>query len=208
MRFPGTDGYATQANTLVRRYESIPFETKYRSQIHLLPPPPKSVLDVGAASGADAAWLSSRGYRVVAVEPVAQFRAAGTSLHSSANIEWIDDGLPELSTIVAQKRKFEVVLLTAVWMHLDEREREAAMPVIAQLVASSGLILMALRHGAVPPGRKMFEVTAAETVTLAARCGLQVLLTERTESTQPENRAAGIEWTRLAFRAPRTETGE
>ena len=59
-----------------------------------------------------------------------------------------------------------------------------------------------LRHGPVPPGRKMFDVTAAETVTLAARCGFQVLLAERTESSQPENRAAGIEWTRLAFRAP------
>ena len=57
-----------------------------------------------------------------------------------------------------------------------------------------------LRHGPVPAARKMFEVTAAETVTLAARCGLQVLLAERAESSQPENRAAGIDWTRLAFR--------
>ena len=201
MPFPGTDGYAAQADALISRYESIPFETKYRSQIHLLPPPPSRVLDVGAATGADAAWLASRGYRVVAVEPTERFRTAGATLHPSQDIEWIDDGLPELKIVVAQKRTFDLILLTAVWMHLDERQRETAMPVIARLAASNGLILMALRHGPVPAGRKMFEVTAAETGTLAARCGLQVLLSERTESSQPENRAAGIEWTRLAFRA-------
>jgi hypothetical protein len=75
------------------------------------------------------------------------------------------------------------------------------MPVIASLLATKGLMLMALRHGPVPAGRRMFEVTGAETVTLAARYGLQVLLDERTGSSQPENRAAGVEWTRLAFRA-------
>lgn len=67
--------------------------------------------------------------------------------------------------------------------------------------APRGLILMSLRHGKVPAGRRMFEVTAAETVTLAARCGLEVLLNERTQSPQAENRTAGIEWTRLAFRS-------
>jgi SAM-dependent methyltransferase len=197
---PGTQGYAAQAESLVARYEAIPLDQKYRAAIRFLAPPPALALDVGAATGADAAWLASRGYRVVAVEPTAEFRAAGAALHPSPGIQWVDDGLPELNRIVASGSKFDAILLTAVWMHLDESQRTQAMPVIATLLAPDGLILMMLRHGPVPAGRRMFEVTADETVTLAARCGLRVLLNERAQSVQVQNRAAGVEWTRLAFR--------
>ena len=200
MEAPGSEGYAEQADALIARYESLSFEQKYRAELDLLPPAPALVLDVGAATGADAAWFASRGHRVIAVEPTAPFRAAGAALHPSPNSEWVDDGLPELKAIVGRKTRFDVILLSAVWMHLDESQRKSGMPVVARLLAPKGLLLMSLRHGPVPAGRRMFEVAAAETVTLAAHCGLEVLLNERTGSIQPENRAAGIEWTRLAFR--------
>jgi protein-L-isoaspartate O-methyltransferase len=74
---PGTRGYADQAAALVEQYESIPFEYKYRAEPDLLPPPPGDVLDVGAGTGADAAWLASRGHRVLAVEPTAPLGHAG-----------------------------------------------------------------------------------------------------------------------------------
>ncbi len=36
----------------------------------------------------------------------------------------------------------------------------------------TGQILMSLRHGPVPPGRRMFDVSADETIALAAGHGL------------------------------------
>ena len=90
-------------------------------------------------------------------------------------------------------------MLTAVWMHLDEAERRVAMPNLASLMAPGGVLVMALRHGPVPAGRVMFEVSADETIALAEACWLRSLLNVRTLSTQGVNRAAGITWSRLAF---------
>jgi SAM-dependent methyltransferase len=195
----GTRGYAEQADTLFVRYEEIGFVHKHEAVLHLLPNPPASVLDIGAGTGADAGWLDSHGYRVVAVEPTAEFRTRAMGLHPSPSIEWVDDSLPCLGAMVARRETFDVVTLTAVWMHLDEAERSIAMPILASLVSRDGLLLMTLRHGPVPPGRVMFEVSADEAVRLAAACGLQTLLNVHRESTQALNRDAGVTWTYLAF---------
>jgi hypothetical protein len=73
------------------------------------------------------------------------------------------------------------------------------MPNLASLMAPGGQLLMTLRHGPVPAGRRMFDVTADETSALARDSGLREVLRQRQPSVQAENRQAGIEWTQLAF---------
>jgi len=65
----------------------------------LLPSQPALVLDVGAGSGRDAAWLSSLGHQVIAVEPSEQMRIRGQRLHASDKIRWINDRLPGLENV-------------------------------------------------------------------------------------------------------------
>ncbi|MET0333809.1 MAG: class I SAM-dependent methyltransferase [Rhizobacter sp.] len=198
---PGTAGYAAQAAALVDQYEAIDPEHKHRAVLHLFPPAPSRVLDIGAGTGADAAWFAARGHSVVAVEPVAELREPGRALHRDADVEWVDDGLPDLARL--HHPPFDLVLLTAVWMHLDAAERHAAMPRVVAQLAPGGRLVFSLRHGPVPAGRRMFEVGADETLQLAHDAGLHVLLNVRTPSTQAHNQAAGIEWTRLVFERPR-----
>ena len=195
----GTQAYAAQANELARRYEAIAFVDKHQAVLHLLPDAPAAVLDIGAGTGADAAWLAERGHLVVAVEPTGEFRARGMALHPSPSIEWIDDHLPTLEHVLVRGQRFGLVLLTAVWMHLDEPERRVAMPRIASLLAPQGVLVMALRHGPMPAGRIMFDVSAMETIALAQDCGLRPLLDVRTASAQGINRDAGVTWSRLVF---------
>jgi len=202
--FPGTQGYEDEAPRLVARYEALAFDDKHGPVLALLPHAPGAVLDVGAGTGADAAWFAEQGHRVVAVEPTRGLREAGRRLHSSPSILWLDDGLPALRSVHALGRRFDAVMLTAVWMHLDASERAVAMPGLAALVAPSGVLVLSLRHGPVPPGRRMFDVGADETITLARASGLDLVLHARNESLQPENRAQGVTWTRLAFRADGT----
>ena len=59
----------TQPLAASRRYESVAAETVHGGLVDLLPIAPALVLDVGAGTGRDAAWLASRGLEVVAVEP-------------------------------------------------------------------------------------------------------------------------------------------
>ena len=200
---PGTQGYADSAGDLAARYESLAFEDKHAPILSLLPPPPAPVLDIGAGTGADAAWLAQRGHPVVAVEPTAGLRMHGMALHASTAIEWMDDSLPDLEKVVRRSRTFAFVLLSAVWMHLDERERRAAMPNLAALLAPDGVLALSLRHGPAPAGRRMFDVSAQETIALAQEQGLRAVLEVETPSLQQGNRAARVTWTRLAFRGLR-----
>jgi hypothetical protein len=61
------------------------------------------------------------------------------------------------------------------------------------------MLVMSLRHGPVPKGRRMFDVSAEETIQLANAYGLRTVLNVRTESSQRGNRRMGVTWTRLAF---------
>lgn len=196
----GSRGYAEQAEELVARYEGIDFPAKHQAVLPLLPAAPASAIDIGAGTGRDAAWLAERGYRVVAVEPTEAMRSRAMALHPTPAIEWIDDSLPALALVGAQRRRFDLVMLTAVWMHLDAEERGIAMANVAALVAPPGLLVMTLRHGLVPSGRIMFAVSGEETIALAQAHRLRLVLDVHAASSQAANRDAGVSWTQLAFR--------
>lgn len=170
----GIAGYGEKAQFLAEQYESIEFEDLHRDVLHFFPTQPSEILDIGAGSGRDSAALARKGHVVTAVEPTKELREEGQLRHSMQNIQWIDDHLPALRATKQQVRRFDLILLTAVWMHLERQEREIAMRVISELLRQNGRIIMTLRHGPVPDGRKMFDVSAQETVELAGQSGLQV----------------------------------
>lgn len=196
MTTPGTAGYGSQAAELAVRYESISFEDVHRDVLHLLPATPASFADIGAGTGRDAAALARRGHRVVAVEPTPEMRAAGQQIHAAADIEWIDDSLPALANLRRLSRRFDVIMMTAVWMHLDAAERACAMEAIAALLAERGMVFMTLRHGPVPAGRRMFDVSAADTGALAEQFGLRVIHDSQRGCMLGQ---AGVNWSHLVL---------
>lgn len=193
----GTEGYESEARALISQYESLAFADVHRHVLHLLPPEPSLVPDIGAGTGRDAAALAERGHCVTAVEPTAALRLAAINLHPSPRIEWLDSALPDLSGLAGREGRYALVLLTAVWMHLDEAQRRRAMPRVAAFLRPGGLMIFSLRHGPVPAGRRMFEVGIEETALLAAAAGCRCVF-------QQEGRGGGLErpgvyWSRLAF---------
>jgi SAM-dependent methyltransferase len=149
-RVSGTEGYAEEADWLIRQYESIAFDDVHRSVFHLIPKAAGLVLDIGAGTGRDAAGFAAMGHRVVAVEPTEALRTRAIALHPSPAIEWLDDSLPGLRNVAARGEVFDLVMLSAVWMHLDRRQRRRAMPNVAQLLKTEGVMIMSLRYGPVP----------------------------------------------------------
>jgi SAM-dependent methyltransferase len=193
----GTEGYAEEADALLRQYESISFADVHRQVMHLVPKTPARILDIGAGTGRDAAGFAAMGHRVTAVEPTAELRLRAMVLHPSADIEWLDDSLPDLERLYDRGDRFDVVMLTAVWMHLDEPQRRHGMPRIAGLLAGDGVMILSLRYGPVPPGRRMFEVSADETIRLAEAEGLRLVL--RLDHQDAQLGRPGVSWTKLAF---------
>jgi SAM-dependent methyltransferase len=198
----GTEGYGERAGELFNRDERLAFADIHRPVLHLIPQTASRILDIGSGTGRDAADFAAMGHRVVAVEPTDALRTRAMALHPSSQIEWLNDSLPELLLLRERGGTFDVVMLTAVWMHLDAQQRRQGMPIVAALVREGGVMIMSLRHGPVPQGRRMFEVSAQETIALAERQGLHLLVNLRTESIQEVNRRAGVTWTRLVFRKP------
>jgi 2-polyprenyl-3-methyl-5-hydroxy-6-metoxy-1,4-benzoquinol methylase len=150
-----TAGYAQEAPDLLKTYEKISAETLHRPVWHLIPPVPSRLLDIGAATGRDAAHFAAMGHHVLAVEPVDEMREGGRKLHPSPRIEWMADTLPALARVRERGEAFDAVLATAVWMHLDEDERSEAMPAVASLVRPGGVLILSLRQGPIPSGRRM-----------------------------------------------------
>jgi protein-L-isoaspartate O-methyltransferase len=137
-RFDSKAGYAENADALAAQYEGITFAETHRDTLHLLPAAPARILDIGAGSGRDAAALCALGHSVVAVEPTAALRQQGQRLHAAAPILWLDDELPDLPKLANRGECSDRIYLTAVWMHLDARERERAMARLRDLVAPGG----------------------------------------------------------------------
>ena len=199
-RVLGTEGYGETAAERVKQYESIPFAHVHRHMMHLFPTTPSHVIDIGAGTGRDAAGFAELGHAVTAVEPTPELRAEAERLHRHPAITWIDDSLPDLDRVHALEQRYDLVMLTAVWMHLDQPQRERAMARVAALVRRGGMMGLSLRHGPVPAGRRMFDVRAQETCELASLHGLLVIH----ESKGPAVLGGpDVWWDRLAFRAQR-----
>lgn len=192
----GTAGYGANAAPLAEQYERLRFEDVHAQVLHLYPAPPGRVLDVGAGSGRDAAALARRGHEVLAVEPTPELRAEAMRRHADAGIVWLDDHLPALAAVQGLGQRFDLVLLTAVWMHLEPAGRAAALPVLAGLLAPGGVLSLTLRHGPVPAGRRMFDVPPSELVAHGTPLGLRCLHVGRRESLQGH---AGVHWSQVVL---------
>lgn len=190
-------GYVDAADDQIARMEAID-TARLLSPVASVLGRPDRMLDVGAGTGRNAAWFAERGSRAVAVEPVAELRRAGQARHGSA-VRWIDDRLPALATVRAEGERFDLILLSAVWQHLDAPDRAAAMPGLADLLAPEGVLILSLRHGPGAPTRPVFPCAPEEAIGLARDAGLSVRRQAAAASVQAANIANGVHWTWLAL---------
>ncbi|MFT6556409.1 class I SAM-dependent methyltransferase [Sneathiella sp.] len=192
-------GYAREASSLTEAFEAISCETLYAPVRSYLPTDRVNMLDIGAGTGRDAAWFTGQGHRVLAVEPVSEFRAAGRARHSSPSINWLADSLPKLSGVLARDECFDFILLIGVWHHLEKQSRQAAIGTLARLLEKNGFIIFSLRHGPGSASRPAFKVSPSELVASATYFGFKKLFETNAGSIQSGNRAAGVTWTWMVF---------
>lgn len=172
------DRYEQEADAFITLYESLSFEFVHASLVDLLPASGATVLDVGAGSGRDAAWLAARGYSVVAVEPSEAMRSRAIKLHGSHKIRWIPDSLPELTQVRRLGLSYDLILLSAVWMHVPAHLRERCLRNLATVMAPTGKMAISLRIGAPDPARNMHAVSMTELSKLTRQLGLRIIATD------------------------------
>jgi SAM-dependent methyltransferase len=196
--------YDQRAGDLSKRYEAIPAEKVHAWLVPSLPKSSALVLDVGAGSGRDAGWLTSRGLEVVAIEPSAGMLAEAQHLHPSPSIHWLSDTLPGLEKVFRLGLSFDLILLSAVWMHVRPGDRSRAFRKLITLLKPGGCIAMTLRHGPVEPEQRIYDVSQNEIEQLARAHGAFVEIAAQAED---ELSRTAVSWTQLLVRLPDDGTG-
>lgn len=160
---------------LASRYESIAPAKIFAALIDYFPSKPAAILDIGAGSGRDAAWFARQGYTVLAAEPAETMREVGQVLHQGSQVQWLDDGLPELKEVYRVGTSFDAIFVSAVWMHVLPSIRTRAFRKLVGLLKPGGKLFISLRLGPVDQERSMFPVSSEEIVSLAQSNGMSVV---------------------------------
>jgi SAM-dependent methyltransferase len=195
-------GYAADAAELIPRFEELRTLDVLAPVAALLPARPSRVLDVGAGTGRDAAWLADQGHHVVAVEPVDELREAGMALHRSERIAWVKDTLPALARLRSDPSGYDLVLVIAVWQHLPPDAHRQAIVALADKLAPRGRLILSLRHGPGSPARPCHPADEERIVAYGEDVGLELRLRRSAASVQQRNRDLGVTWTWLCLERP------
>jgi len=197
-----TEFYNDNAELLARQYLSTSFEEVHTSWLPHLNQffdshaSSISILDVGAGIGRDAKYLAQRvkapettspettspktrvpetSVDVVAVEPAHLLADLGKKYTKGHNVTWIVDSLPRLNRLAIYQNGFNLILLSAVWMHVPPNERSVALQTLENLLAPHGKLVISLRHGPNNDARVMHPVSVDELQTMAKRAHLTVV---------------------------------
>jgi SAM-dependent methyltransferase len=196
-----TQYYDEHAARLSAFYNAIEADAVHRSWIEKhLPAKPGFACDIGAGSGRDANWLASQGWDVVAVEPSANMRELAMAT-SHPNVTWLDDSLPHLNMLRSHGHRFDLVLLSAVWMHVPPNVRERTFRILSELLRPSGVLVISLRHSSDEEEnacRGFFEVSAGDLLEYAQRVSMTATCGPR----EPDSGRGYVCWQAMVFTKP------
>ena len=195
--------YETHAAEAAARYESVAAEQINAWLLDLLPTRRAVVLDVGAGSGRDTAWLTSLGHEVIATDPSAAMRAQARRWHPDLGVQYLPDRLPELTKTFRTGISFDFILVNAVWMHVAPADRKRAFRKLVTLLKPGGVIAFTLREP-IASGRDMHPVSGAEIEELARQHG--AFVERRSDGADLSGRTL-LRWEQVAVRVPDDGTG-
>ncbi|WP_457809104.1 HNH endonuclease domain-containing protein [Kushneria sp. EE4] len=196
--------YSENAERFFAQYQQLNFDEVHGDWLHHLPERAGLALDMGAGSGRDAAALAQRGWEVLAVEPAAGLRTLGEESTAGLSVQWLDDALPGLNQVRTLGYRFELILVSAVWMHLPVGEQQRAFRVLTDLLAPSGVLVITLRHGPSPDARVFHDVDRQHIESWARdRALMPVYVGESNDQQQ----RTGVRWETMVFRLPDDGTG-
>jgi len=213
--------YNNNATELTQQYLSKSFDEVHESWSQFLPSiienPNARILDLGAGSGRDSkhfAELAAKTHtienniKILAAEPATELSTLGQKTTQGLNVKWIEDSLPALSNVTKQEVSFDLILLSAVWMHIPPSDRARSIRKLANLLKPGGKLVISLRHGQTNEEckqRNMHHVCADELKKLATDVGLFTKLeTPKEEDKLGRNH---VSWQTLVLQMPDDGTG-
>ena len=204
------DYYTANAEKLYHQYQSLKAERVHATWLKHLPTMPGIACDIGAGSGRDANWLAALGWEVIAVEPSEKLLTLGKEA-SAGKVTWLDDKLPDLGRLRTIGHRFNLILLSAVWMHLPPVLRQRAFRILSDILMPGGLIVITLRHGSDENenlSRQFYPVNAEELQHFAKQRALVCIQHDSQQDQLGRNKGPeNVKWETLVFQLPDDGTG-
>lgn len=215
------DYYNSKVQEIAPQYLSLSFDQVHENWAHYLPAildkPNANILDVGAGVGRDVSHIanllaekyqSDNQCRVYAVEPAIQMLQTGQNTTQGQNVHWLQDSLPALDKTTRLEISFDLILLSAVWMHVPTSQRGRSLRKLANLLKPGGKIVISLKLGMTAEEqheRKMFDVSVEEVEALAQNLGLFSKL--EAQNSEDQLGRDGVYWQTLVLQMPDDGTG-
>ena len=188
--------YSENSALLFSQYQSVSFEKVHDSWIQAIDLKQcKTALDIGAGSGRDALALKHKKLCVTAIEPSDDLRELGQAF-TGDDVTWLDDSLPQLVKVKGQT--FDIILISAVWMHLSPQEQSQSLQTISSLLSDNGYLIITLRHGDFSDARTAFEMDANRTIAEAKQLELSLILSKHEHDKLSRDT---VSWDALCFKA-------
>lgn len=166
--------YSDNSNELSELYNSVSSKKVHESWIEQLPTNGK-VLDIGSGNGRDCKYMHQRGLDVTGIEPSKLLNFAKSSY---PDIKWINDTLPHLDSQYYPhsehpKYQYDLILCSAVWMHIEPKHRIASLDNMLGLLSNIGIIVITLRYGDFDDEREGYPIDRSHLEDYCITMGLE-----------------------------------
>ncbi|MFA3792569.1 methyltransferase domain-containing protein [Aliiglaciecola sp. SL4] len=217
-----SDYYNNKIEEIAPQYLSLSFLDVHNNWAHHLTSlfeqkTNPSILDVGAGVGRDVGYIADLAEQklkpdnhcqIYAVEPAAEMLRVGKETTQHKKVYWLQDSLPALEKTTKLEVNFDLILLSAVWMHVPPSHRARAIRKLANLLKPGGKIVISLKLGMTKEeqqSRQMFDVSVEEVEHLAQDYGLFAKLEAQNEADKLGRE--GVYWQTVILQLPDDGTG-
>ncbi len=205
--------YNKNAEQLAELYLSKTFEQVHHSWLSYLTPVLNTkdarILDLGAGAGRDSKYMAEQGasnnVSITAIEPALTLAQLGKQQTQGLNVRWLQDSLPDLHAVTKQEVSFDLILLSAVWMHIPDSQRARSLRKLANLLKPGGKLVISLRHGPSGDERNMFDVCSDRLLQRSKKFGLLPLLV--TENNKDVLEREAVSWQTVVLQLPDDGSG-
>ena len=139
--------------------------------------------------------MAAMGAYVTAVEPAATLRALGAEA-TTTSVRWIDDRLPELSSLAGENGAFDLILCSAVIMYIGRNDLTHALVRLRELMSENGSLVISTKVAG-PPLERCNYYSPEFLMAIARAVGLRCI----GNRSMPDQLArVGVHWRTLIMR--------